>query len=351
MANPSTTLTFDSFDLAEGGESRLANGYGGFNWQQAGVYNPNGAIAGYVASSGQNILFIAEAANNEVAGYEDAAAGSALVMSRETPFTLDTIQLSSAFRNGLTVTIRAYADQAGTILIGEKTVTVDTAAQSLVSFADDGLDYGTFSGATRIEFNANDNDAGTNDYFGIDNLTFHDTPPTFTLDFDDIALVPGAESVLGTYQGFTFTEAGVYHPDGQIPGYAAASGTNIGFIAEANNYEVPGYEGQAAGAPVVITNPDAFDFLGGAFSAAVRDGVAVTIRGYSDADGFNLVAEETIIVRAGSAQPFSFETFDGLHRLEFSTNDGDPNTNDYVGFDNLLFRAAYVAAPGDGILI
>lgn len=190
MANLSTTLTFDSFDLAEGGESRLANGYGGFNWQQAGIYNPNGAIAGYVPSSGQNILFIAEAANNEVAGYEDAAAGSALVMSRETPFTLDTIQLSSAFRDGLTVTIRAYADQAGTILIGEKTVTVDTAAQSLVSFADDGLDYGTFSGATRIEFNANDNNAGTNDYFGIDNLTYHDTPPTFTLDFDDIALAP-----------------------------------------------------------------------------------------------------------------------------------------------------------------
>jgi hypothetical protein len=350
MAIRSTTLTFDSFVLAEGGESRLANGYGGFNWQQAGIYNPDGAIAGYVASSGQNILFIAEAANNEVAGYEDTAAGSALVMSRETPFTLDTIQLSSAFRNGLTVTIRAYADQAGTVLIGEKTVTVDTAAQSLVSFAT-GLDFGTFSGATRIEFNANDNNAGTKDYFGIGNLTFHDTPSTVTLDFDDFALAPGAETVLGTYRGFTFSEAGVYRPDGAIPGYAAASGTNIGFIAEANNNEVSGYEGQAAGSPVVITNPDAFDFLGGAFSAAFRNGVAVTIRGYSDADGLNLVAAETIVVQAGSAQPFSFETFDGLRRLEFSSNDNDLTTNDYVGFDNLLFRAADVAAPGEGILI
>lgn len=350
MVNLSTTLTFDSLALAEGGETRLANGYGGFNWQQAGVYNPDGGIAGYVASSGQNILFIAEAANNEVGGYEDAAAGSALVMSRETPFTLDTIQLSSAFRDGLTVTIRAYADQDGTVLIGEKTVTVDSAAQSLVSFADD-LDFGTFSGATRIEFNANDNDAGTSDYFGIDNLTFHDTPPTFTLDFDDFALAPGAETILGSYRGFTFSEAGVYHVDGSLPGYTAASGTNIGFIAEANNNEVGGYEGQPAGSPVVITNAESFDFLGGAFSAAFRDGVAVTVRGYSDVDGLDLVAEETIIVQAGSAQPFSFETFDGLQRLEFATNDGDPNTNDYVGFDNLLFRAADVAAPGEGILI
>lgn len=350
MANPATTLTFDSLALGEGGETRLADGYGGFTWQQAGVYKPDGAIPGYVASSGQNILFIAEAANNEVGGYEDAAAGSALVMSREQPFTLDTIQLSSAFRDGLVVTIRAYADQAGTILIGEKTVIVDTAAQSLVSFAD-GLDFGTFSGATRIEFNANDNDASTRDYFGIDNLTFHDTPPTVTLDFDEIVLAPGGETVLGTYQGFTFSQAGAYHVDGGLPGYAAASGTNIGFIAEANNFEIAGYEGQAAGAPVVITNADAFDFLGGAFSAAFRDGVAVTIRGYSDEDGFNLVAEETILVGSGSAQAVSFDTFDGLQRLEFSTNDGDAATNDYVGFDNLLFRAADVAAPSEGILI
>ena len=350
MANPATTLTFDSLALGEGGETRLANGYGGFDWLQAGVYNPDGAIPGYVASSGQNILFIAEAANNEVGGYEDTAAGSALVMSREQPFTLDTIELSSAFRDGLVVTIRAYADQAGTILICEKTVTVDIAAQGLVSFAD-GLDFGTFSGATRILFNANDNDAATRDYFGIDNLTFHDTPPTVTLDFDDIVLAPGGETVLGTYQGFTFSQAGAYHVDGGLPGYAAASGTNIGFIAEANNFEIAGYEGQAAGAPVVITNADAFDFLGGAFSAAFRDGVAVTIRGYSDEDGFNLVAEETILVGSSSAQAVSFDTFDGLQRLEFSTNDGNAATNDYVGFDNLLFRAADVAAPGEGILI
>lgn len=350
MANISTTLTFDSIALAEGGETPLADGYGGFTWQQAGVYNPNGAIPGYVATSGQNVLFIAEALNNEIAGYEDAAAGSALVMTRETAFTLDTINLSSAFREGLVVTVRAYADQAGTILIGEKTVTVSAAAQALVSFAD-GLDFGTFSGATRVEFNANDNNNGTSDYFGIDNLTYHDTPATVTLDFDDITLAPGAETVLGTYKGFTFTEAGAYHVDGTLPGYTAASGTNIGFIAEANNNEVSGYEGQAAGSPVVITNPDAFDFLGGSFSAASRDGLAFTVRGYSDEAGLNLVAEQTFTVRSGVAQPFSFETFDGLHRLEFSTNDGNNATNDYAGFDNLLFRAADVAAPGEGILI
>ena len=333
-------LNFDDIALNEGGEQRLANGYGGFNWLQAGVYNPDGALPGYAATSGANVLFIAEAGGRDVGGYEDAAPGSALVMTRADAFSLQSFNLSSSFQSALTVTIRAYADEAGAHLIGQKTVTVGLAEQASISLLG-GLDFGTFLGATRVEFNANDGNDGTADYFGIDNLSFVDTPRT-VLDFEDFALAPGGETPLTNYRGFTFVETGIYRPDGGLPGYATSSGNTIAFIAEANGNEVGGYEGAAAGSPVVITNANEFTFLGGNFSAAFRDGLVVTIRGYADEGGTQLVHEAQITARQGSADLFDFLNgeFAGLHRLEFSANDGNPATSDYFGFDDLSFFVA-----------
>ncbi|MBA4772753.1 MAG: hypothetical protein H2054_06535 [Sphingomonas sp.] len=338
------TLNFDEITLSEGGEQRLAAGFGGFNWLQAGIYNPDGAIAGYVSTSGQNILFIAEAGNNEVGGYEDAAAGTPLTMTRAQAFNLESLNLSSAFRPGLTVTIRAYADEAGQHVIGQKTVVVGLAEQQGVSFLG-GLDFGTFLGAQRVEFNANDGDAATLDYFGIDNLTFSDTN-TVVLNFDDIILPAGGEVPIASYQGFTFSQTGVYSPDGLVPGYTVSSGSNLAFIAEAGNFEVAGYE-NPAGSPVVITHSSQFSFLGGAFSAAFRSGLAITIRGYADEAGTQLVAERTIVANADTAEQFSFldGEFAGLLRLEFNANDGNASTIDYFGFDDLTFFVAPAAAP------
>lgn len=340
------TLNFDDITLAEGGEQPLANGFGGFNWLQAGIYNPDGAIAGYVATSGQNLLFIAEAGNSEIAGYENAARGTPLTMIRADAFTLESLNLSSAFRPGLTVTVRAYADEAGAHVIGQKTVTVGPAEQQNVSFLG-ALDFGTFLGAQRVEFNANDGNDATFDYFGIDNLTFSDTA-NVVLNFDDITLTPGGETPLGSYQGFIFSETGVYQPDGAIPGYTTSSGPNLAFIAEANNNEVAGYEGNPAGSPVVITNASQFSFLGGNFSATFRAGLDITIRGYADEAGTQLVSERTITANFGSADQFDFLNgeFSGLHRLEFNANDGNAGTSDYFGFDDLSFFVAPSAGAG-----
>lgn len=337
------TLNFDEIILSEGDEQRLANGFGGFNWLQAGVYNPNGAIAGYVATSGQNILFVSEAGNFEVPGYEDAARGTPLTMTRSAAFNLESLDISSAFRPGLTVTVRAYADEGGEHVIGQRTVTVGVGEQQNVSFLG-GLDFGTFLGAQRVEFSANDGDDSTLDYFGIDNLTFSDTT-TVLLDFDDITLAAGGETPISDYRGFSFSQTGVYRPDGAIPGYTTSSGPNLAFIAEANNNEVGGYD-NAAGSPVVITNASQFSFLGGAFSAAFRSGLEITIRGYADEAGTQLVAERTIIANQGSADSFSFldGEFAGLHRIEFNANDGDTATSDYFGFDDLSFFVAPPAA-------
>lgn len=336
-------LNFDQITLAEGDEQRLANGFGGFNWLQAGVYNPNGAIAGYVASSGQNILFVSEAGNFEVPGYEDAARGTPLTMTRSAAFNLESLDISSAFRPGLTVTVRAYADEGGAHVIGQRTVTVGVGEQQNVSFLG-GLDFGTFLGAHRVEFSANDGDDSTLDYFGIDNLTFSDTT-TVLLDFDDITLAAGGEAPISSYRGFSFSQTGVYSPNGTLPGYTTSSGANLAFIAEANNNEVGGYD-NAAGSPVVITNTSEFSFLGGAFSAAFRSGLEITIRGYADEAGTQLVAERTIVANQGTADQFDFLNgeFAGLHRIEFNANDGNAATNDYFGFDDLSFFVAPPAA-------
>ena len=334
-------LNFDQITLDEGGEQRLANGFGGFNWLEAGVYNPNGAIPGYVATSGQNVLFIAEAGSSEIGGYEDAARGTPLTITRAAAFNLESLNISSAFQPGLTVTIRAYADEDGAHVIGQRTVVVGLAEQQEVSFLG-GLDFGTFLGAHRVEFSANDGNDATLDYFGIDNLSYSDTT-SVVLDFDDVTLGSGGEAPITSYRGFNFSETGVYSPNGAIPGYATASGPNLAFIAEANNNEVGGYD-NPAGSPVVITNASEFTFLGGAFSAAFRSGLDITIRGYADEAGTQLVRELHITANTGTADFSAFANgeFAGLHRLEFNANDGNAATNDYFGFDDLSF---FVAPP------
>lgn len=333
------SLGFDDLGLTPGGEQRLFNGYGGFDWTQAGAYRPDGAIAGYVASSGQAIAFIAEANNNEVAGYEDAAAGSPFIITRAEAFTLGSATFSAAFRDGLGITVRAYADAAGQVLAGSFSFTVDRAAQAVISF-----DAAGFGNIRRVEFDSDDGDAATNDYFGLDDLVFGTTSltsrPITTVSFDDIALAAGGEAPLADgYAGFQWSEIGVYRPDGGLPGYATASGPNLAFIAEAAGAEVAGYEDVAAGSAAVITRAEAFTFLGGSFSAAFRDGLAVVVRGFADEAGSELVAERSITLDQGVAQSLRFlaDEFADIRRLEFDSNDGNAATRDYFGFDDLLF--------------
>lgn len=162
------TLTFDGFGLGDGAEQRIADGYGGFNWVQAGAYNPDGSL-GYREASGSGIAFIAEASDFEVAGYEDAARGSPLVLTRDTAFDLVSASFSAAYRDGLVITARAYADEAGTQLIGTLSFTAARGALATIDFAGPG-GTGSFAGARRVELNANDGNDATVDYFGLDDL-------------------------------------------------------------------------------------------------------------------------------------------------------------------------------------
>lgn len=338
MANPSFVLTFDDLPLGEGQETRITNGYAGFNWTQAGAYNPDGSIPGYVAGSGQNIAFIAEAGGSEIGGYEDAAAGTPFVLTRATPFDVLSADFTAAFRDALSITVSVFADEAGTELLGTVTLTADRGNLQTFDF-----DETLFTGARRIEFNANDGNGATLDYFGLDNLTLRDTAPTI-IDFDDVVLAPGGEAPIEDgFAGFQWTGVGVYAPDGAIPGYQASSGSNIGFIAEADGNEIAGYEDHVAGTAAVLVAGDEFQFLGGTFSAAFRDDLDLTVRAYADAEGTVLLGTATVQIDRG-AQAIAFEdgvnvdgTFAGALRLEFASNDGNGATRDYFGFDDLTF--------------
>jgi len=337
MAAELQIISFDDIILDEGAEARIPDGYAGFHWLQAGVYNPDGSL-GYTAGSGQNLAFIAEANGNEVGGYEDAAAGTPFVMTRAQPFDLVSADFSAAFRDGLVITITAYADEAGTIPLGSTTITVDRGSSQGFDF-----DEAVFGGARRIEFNANDGNASTSDYFGIDNLAVRDTAPT-VLDFDSIALAPGGETPLfDTFEGFDVSGIGVYNPDGAIPGYRASSGSNIGFIAEANGNEIGGYDDHQAGAPAVFVRDTPFTFTSGVFSAAFRDDLDLTVTAYADAAGTIVIGTAHVQIDQGT-QLVTFVsggnvvgTFDNALRLEFTANDGNPLTSDYFGFDDLTF--------------
>ncbi len=165
-----TVLRFDDIPLPDAplAEARIPNGYGGFAWKQAGVFDTDPALGGYTASSGVQIGFIAEAGNIEITGYEDTAAGTPLTFSRTTPFDLLSARFSAAFRDDLAITAKAF--DAANVQIGSKTFEADMGSTALVDFTM-GV-TGSFAGAVRIEINANDGNAATSDYFGLDDLTF-----------------------------------------------------------------------------------------------------------------------------------------------------------------------------------
>jgi hypothetical protein len=159
-----TVLTFDEVALADGAEQPIAAGYGGFAWDQVGLYNPNG-VWGYAVKSETNLAFIAEASTFEVDGYPSPA-GSPAVVQGDMAFV--GAWFSAAQRDGLAITVSAYDDG---VLVGQKVISVNRNGPTWFGF-DDPADGQRFESIDRLEFNANDGDSTTWDYFGLDDLTF-----------------------------------------------------------------------------------------------------------------------------------------------------------------------------------
>jgi hypothetical protein len=148
-----STLTFDDI----GGD--VPNGYGGLNWSNFGSYNTSQATqSGYVNGvvSPTNVIYN---------GY-----GSPAEVSSSTPFNLNSIYLTAAWNNGLTVDVTAYlAGQQ----VESTTFTLDTNGPTLETFDWKNIDRVRFvsSGGTHAGY------SGYGLQFAVDNMTINNAVP------------------------------------------------------------------------------------------------------------------------------------------------------------------------------
>ena len=152
---PIQVLNFDDIVLSEGGETAIPVNYGGFTWTQTAVYNPDGAIPGYVPTSGQNLAFFAEATGIEVGNY-GGNAGDPLSAS-DNPFSFLSASFVSATVNSLTITVVGYLNG---VAVATYSFQVNPGAPLSVDFSS----IPGFQNVDRLTFDADN-------YFGFDDFT------------------------------------------------------------------------------------------------------------------------------------------------------------------------------------
>ncbi len=176
--------------------------------------------------------------------------------------------------------------------------------------------------------------------------TVRDLSPARVMNFDDVATLTETGPVL-TYGGLTWSNLGVTNvvsgyldpADPDVNGYAVLSGANIGFIGSAAGSVAEGYPGPA-GLPVEASSGGIdVDLMRGFFSGAARDVTVVA----SAWDNGVLVGQKTFVAVKGGGEirfdaGLDFGRFGSIDRFVFASNDGDPATRDYFGFDDLAYR-------------
>jgi hypothetical protein len=206
-------------------------------------------------------------------------------------------------------------------------------------------------------------------HVGADVITDYSVTLT-TLDFEDIS-TSTETGPIGSYKGFSWSNTGVVNASGSyvgpgnsnpnLNGYKAQSGTQIAFIGSANNFQAPGYP-TPPGQPIVIDSLTGdFHFVSAYFSAAARDGLTITAEAYDDGV---LVGNKTFTVNKGTptsgptlisfteglgSELGSAERFWGIDQLKFISNDNNPDTNDYFGFDDFTYGVGDVIDLADGM--
>ncbi len=160
------------------------------------------------------------------------------------------------------------------------------------------------------------------------------------LSFDDIPLADGAEQPIpANYGGFTWTQTGVYNPNGAVPGYVPSSGANLAFFAEATGgdaglgYPLPG------GTPITITD-GTYSFLGASFVSAFDTTLSIEVLGFLN--GLQ-VATATISALAGQPVFIDFSTIPGFAEIDEMRF----NSTNFFGFDDFTTRGTSPAATGN----
>lgn len=128
------------------------------------------------------------------------------------------------------------------------------------------------------------------------------------INFDDIDATAG-DVILGSYQGYNWTNVSVYTNTPGFPGYnnGIASSPNAAYTA-----------GDALGSPIVstITAPTPFNFISGYFGSGWYDGLSVTVNGlFNGTQDFS----QTFTVDTEAPQFLTLD-FTGINELDiFST--------------------------------
>jgi VCBS repeat-containing protein len=192
----SVVIDFDNIVLEEGGETPIPT-HAGFTWAQTGVYDPSAADSlGYVASSGDNLAFFAEARPDpdlDIPGYP-LPANSPLVIRRAdgADFTFLQATFSSGIPDELVVTATAFDDG---VEVGTHSFTVRRDVAEIVNLS--AILGERFSSIDELRFHADN-------YFGFDDFTFTGVEPILSERADGAADENSGK--LNIAGGFAFTD-------------------------------------------------------------------------------------------------------------------------------------------------
>ena len=156
------TITFDEFALNPGGAQaiQIPNGYQGFTWSNFWVIDPDAGLAGSGYANGT-------VSQDNVAYGFDALPAS---FSSAGTFTFNSVYMSAAWRDGLTVRILGRLNGG---IVFSQSVLVDHTGPNLLVFNWAGINEVYFESSGGIETPGLNGD-GT--HFAIDNITVDGTP-------------------------------------------------------------------------------------------------------------------------------------------------------------------------------
>ncbi|MCK4628076.1 MAG: hypothetical protein KAT56_03675 [Sedimentisphaerales bacterium] len=177
-------------------------------------------------------------------------------------------------------------------------------------------------------------------------LLFAVGPPLLrgdVLDFDDVLAVNGY--IPDGYGGFGWVNFGVVRGDG-VPGSGYDTGTVSGDYVALN----------AFANTASIVNDETFDFEGAYLTAAWRNGLNITVKGYS---GDSLEYEYATTVVVDTTGPTWFDAdgnYDGINRLEFDSFGGKDvflnRSGEHFAMDNFEFTPSAVHSnPSPGAIL
>ncbi|MEH2588349.1 DUF5801 repeats-in-toxin domain-containing protein [Bradyrhizobium sp. AZCC 1721] len=157
------TLNFDDVVLAENGETPIASPYHGFNFIQAGIYNPpgSGPFANYAPHSGSNLVFIGERDGLEREGYAGTAGDPITITHTDgSKFTALGAWFSANGSEPMTITVYGYVNG----------VQVSSFSQEIHQGAAGGPTYVSLSVLGSVDKIVVDGPG----YFGFDDFAFAD---------------------------------------------------------------------------------------------------------------------------------------------------------------------------------